>query len=147
MSFADALSRELVVTAKEHARAEGFSFVGPVNVEIFEDPELKPGECDVEGSFDETASKGIITTPDGRRSTVEDREVVIGRIPACDLVVNDTNVSRRHASIQRSGQQFVLTDLGSTNGTLLNGKKVSQSILQAGDVVTVGTTKLTFETA
>lgn len=147
MSFADALSRELVVAAKEHAQTEGYVFVGPVNVEIFEDPELRAGDCDVEGSFDETASKGIVVAPDGRRAVVEDREVVIGRVPGCDLVVNDTNVSRRHAAIQRSGQQFVVTDLGSTNGTSLNGKRIAQSILQPGDVLTVGTTSLTFETA
>ena len=147
LSFADALSRELVVSAKEHAQTEGYSFIGPVSVEIFEDPDLKSGDCDIEGSFDETASKGVVTTPDGRRTVIEDREITIGRIAGCDVVVNDTNVSRRHASVARSGDQFIVTDLGSTNGTLLNGRRIQQSVLQAGDVLTVGTTKLTFETA
>ena len=147
LTFADALSRELVVSAKEHAQTEGYSFIGPVSVEIFEDPDLKSGDCDIEGSFDETASKGVVTTPDGRRTVIEDREITIGRIAGCDVVVNDTNVSRRHASVARRGDQFIVTDLGSTNGTLLNGRRIQQSVLQAGDVLTVGTTKLTFETA
>jgi pSer/pThr/pTyr-binding forkhead associated (FHA) protein len=54
-------------------------------------------------------------------------------------------VSRRHAEIRRVGEGVVLTDLGSTNGTRVNGTPVREQILVSGDEVGVGTTRLIFE--
>jgi hypothetical protein len=79
-------------------------------------------------------------------SAVIDAEVtVIGRAGDCDVRLEDPNVSRRHAEIRRVGRGFSLVDLDSTNGTLVNGQPVAETALMDGDVIAVGTTRLTFE--
>jgi pSer/pThr/pTyr-binding forkhead associated (FHA) protein len=57
----------------------------------------------------------------------------------------DTNVSRRHAEFRRAGDTVVLTDLGSTNGTRVNGAPIRERVLASGDEVSVGSTRLIFE--
>ena len=62
---------------------------------------------------------------------------VIGRLQSCDVCLGDANASRQHAAIEREGSGWVLVDLGSTNGTLLNGEQVDRVRLRDGDVITV----------
>jgi len=71
--------------------------------------------------------------------------MVIGRLPECAIVLSDPNVSRRHAEIRRVGEAVVVTDLGSTNGTRVNGIPVREQHLATGDEVTVGSTTLVYE--
>jgi hypothetical protein len=82
---------------------------------------------------------------DGRDMTLDQGVTVIGRSSGCDIVVDDPNVSRRHAEIRRMGEGYSLVDLGSTNGTEVNGQRVGETSLMNGDVIGVGTTRLTFE--
>ena len=83
---------------------------------------------------------------DGREFDLEGHTTtVIGRSSDCDIVVGDPNVSRRHAEIRRMGRGFSLVDLGSTNGTEVNGQRVTETSLMNGDVIGVGTTRITFE--
>jgi len=70
--------------------------------------------------------------------------VVIGRENDCDFVLNDDDVSRHHARIEVSSSQYTITDLESTNGTLVNNRKVSQAVLASGDMIRVGKTILKF---
>jgi hypothetical protein len=70
----------------------------------------------------------------------EDRRFTIGRAPSCDFTVADLSVSRSHARLHREEDNWLLSDLGSTNGTRLNGWRVTQSVqVQAGDEVSFGT--------
>jgi FHA domain/DUF1707 SHOCT-like domain len=63
----------------------------------------------------------------------------IGREPRCDLVIADLSVSRRHADLLRADGQWLLRDLGSTNGTRRNGWRISSPVpVQAGDQLTFG---------
>ena len=71
--------------------------------------------------------------------------VVIGRLSNSDVVLSDSNVSRRHAELRRDGDQWVLVDLGSTNGTLVNGKLAREHRLSDGDKLTFGTSEMTFK--
>jgi hypothetical protein len=147
-NFIDALSRELSDAAREHARVETYTFVGPVEVEIFESTGLKTGRFTVAAEVRESEDGGFLAElilPDGRRVAVGSNPLVIGRLPECDIVLNDSNVSRRHAELRRSGDGVFLTDLGSTNGTRVNGTPVREQILASGDEVSVGSTKLIFE--
>jgi hypothetical protein len=148
-NFIDALSRELSDAAREHARIEGYSFVGPVEVEIFEGSNLKPGRFTVTAEVHESEDGGYLAElvlPDGRRVPVgSDHALVIGRLPECDVVLPDSNVSRRHAELRRKGDGVFVTDLGSTNGTRVNGTMVREQLLASGDEVTVGATRLIFE--
>jgi Protein of unknown function (DUF3662)/Inner membrane component of T3SS, cytoplasmic domain len=147
-NFIDALSRELADAAREHARIESYSFVGPVEVEIFEGASLKPGRFTVTADVHESEDGGFLAElvlPDGRRVTVGSEAVVIGRLPECEVVLPDSNVSRRHAELRRKGDGVFVTDLGSTNGTRVNGTPVREQLLASGDEVSVGSTKLVFE--
>jgi hypothetical protein len=147
-NFIDALSRELSDAAREHARVESYSFVGPVEVEIFEGAALKAGRFTVEAEVRESEDGGFLAElvlPDGRRVVIGSNPVVIGRLPECDVVLADSNVSRRHAELRRGPEGVVLTDLGSTNGSRVNGSPVREQTLVSGDEVSVGSTKLIFE--
>ena len=147
-NFIEALSRELSDAAREHARIEGYSFVGPVQVEIFEGSGLKAGRFTVSAEVRESEDGGFlaeVVLPDGRRVAVGSTALVIGRLPECDVVLADSNVSRRHAEVQRRGDGVFVTDLGSTNGTKVNGAAVREQLLSSGDEISVGSTKLIFE--
>jgi pSer/pThr/pTyr-binding forkhead associated (FHA) protein len=82
---------------------------------------------------------------DGQRTPIEAAVVQIGRAPSCDIVLDDRNVSRRHAEIRRRGPVVVLVDLDSTNGTIVNGRRVREHPLADGDRITLGNSRLTFE--
>jgi hypothetical protein len=147
-NFIDALSRELSDAAREHAKNEGYLFVGPVEVEIFEGSTLKAGRFTVEAEVREDADGGFLAElvlTDGRRVQIGTEPLVIGRLPECGVVLADSNVSRRHAELRRSGDSVVLTDLGSTNGTRVNGAPIRERVLVSGDEVSVGSTRLIFE--
>jgi hypothetical protein len=147
-NFIDALSRELSDAAREHAKNEGYLFVGPVEVEIFEGATLKSGRFTVEAEVREDADGGFLAElvlTDGRRVQIGAEPLVIGRLPECGVVLADSNVSRRHAELRRSGDSVVLTDLGSTNGTRVNGAPIRERVLVSGDEVSVGSTRLIFE--
>jgi hypothetical protein len=73
------------------------------------------------------------------------RAVVIGRSRECDVVIDDKNVSRRHAELVRDGDGFVLRDLDSTNGCSVNGRRVRSGPVTSGDTILVGSTSLTIE--
>lgn len=73
------------------------------------------------------------------------RGVIIGRRRTCDIRLEDTNASRVHASIDSADADYFLTDLGSTNGTYVNGTRISKKKLAAGDLIRIGTTILEFK--
>ena len=69
---------------------------------------------------------------------------MIGRSRECDLRITDGNASRRHAEIVQEGDDYVVVDLGSTNGTELNGRRITREELTDGDRITIGATDLVF---
>jgi Protein of unknown function (DUF3662)/FHA domain len=71
--------------------------------------------------------------------------VTIGRLSANDVVLSDPNVSRRHAELRLSGDRWVVTDLGSTNGTSVNDKLAREQTLNNGDLLAFGSSHLRFE--
>ncbi len=68
----------------------------------------------------------------------------IGRDTANDVQIHDTEVSRRHAELRRSGLSYLLVDLGSSNGTYVNGVRITTHSLASGDQVQVGSTQLLY---
>jgi len=143
--FTDALVHELAESARQHAVNEGYTFAGPVEVELFESKRLKAGRVDVAASFSEGEVTPNLVLPDGRSLRIGATPLVVGRLPECAVTLGDTNVSRRHAQIGIEGGDVVVTDLGSTNGTFLNGRRVTRAVVRPGDEVTIGTSRLRVE--
>jgi hypothetical protein len=87
-----------------------------------------------------------VVVAEGKRMPVGPGGAVIGRSRECDIVLADSNVSRRHAEIRPAGGDgWTITDLGSTNGVKVNGRQVSSAPLKPGDAVVVGTVDVRFE--
>ncbi|MDM8527598.1 FHA domain-containing protein [Anaerolineales bacterium HSG24] len=88
----------------------------------------------------------IINGPDeGKIYNINQETIEIGRSVECDLVIKDKSVSRRHIQIRRQTQAYMLIDLGSGNGTVVNGQKVTQHFLQDEDFILVGRTECVFK--
>jgi hypothetical protein len=145
--YTEVLQRELADAAREHARDEAYSFLGPVTVSLAEDDDLRTGQLEVVAEVVEgKASRlGALVLPDGRRVQLGDEPATIGRLPDCPVSLTDPQASRRHAEVRPSGDGFVLVDLGSMNGTTVNGVGVREQRLDDGDEIGVGSTTIRFE--
>jgi hypothetical protein len=82
---------------------------------------------------------------DKERISITRTPIVIGRMSSSDIVLADPNVSRRHAELRHEGSRWMLVDLGSTNGTLVNGKLAREHEINDGDRLAFGTSELRFE--
>ena len=75
---------------------------------------------------------------------IESPETLIGRSPTAHLSVPDDSISREHAVVLLEGDDYVLEDLQSTNGTRVNGKRIRSARLEHGDHIQIGQTQLRF---
>lgn len=144
----DSLCHELAETAREHARAEGYTFMGPVRVELEVDPKIRTGAFGIDAHLREGhggTGAGSLLLPTGERLPLGEDTVTLGRMPASTIVLADPNVSRNHAEIRPQGTGWVLVDLGSTNGSRVNGGRVATHELRDGDELQFGNTRIQFE--
>src|SRR5512141_1304449 len=74
----------------------------------------------------------------GAETELDRDRSLLGRDAASEVVVDDKSVSRRHALIERRGDVWALTDQGSANGTYLDGRRVSEAVLQNGQQLRLG---------
>ena len=157
-----ALVTELASVIRENAAERGWGLMGPPEVELFVDNALRKGDLAVEASL--VQGEQPVAAPEpavptkraqlrvhengGVRAIPVDRELLtIGRLADCEVVVDDTGASRRHAQIRTIDGVATLTDLGSTNGTKVNGRDVQTARLDDGDHITVGTTQIEYRSA
>ena len=129
--------------------------VGPPEITFETDAGLKKGEFRCKASLVEGEEKvepvpasaaSLLIHEDGEsRSVVLASDVVtIGRLTDCQVTIADKGASRRHAQIRQKDGSYILTDLGSTNGTRLNGQTIQTRELSDGDRITIGSTVLEF---
>jgi hypothetical protein len=161
-----ALVKELSSVVLETAAERGWGLVGPPEVELFVDNKLKRGDLIVEASLVQGEEPPVrapepapaaaparsaqlrVHEDGGVRAIPIDKELLtIGRLSECDVVVPDSGASRRHAQIRTVGGVSTLTDLGSTNGTKVNGRDVQSAALEDGDTITVGSTQIDYRSA
>ncbi|HYF11955.1 MAG TPA: DUF3662 and FHA domain-containing protein [Actinomycetota bacterium] len=150
-----ALVSELRRVVRETAGERGWGLVGAPEIELVVDDSLSKGRFDVEASFVEGTAEpapgaggGSLVVRErggGSRTVTLDRPVTtIGRLPESDVVVDDPGASRQHARIRAADGEYVLSDLGSTNGTFVNDEQVRERVLEDGDRVSIGETVLEF---
>jgi hypothetical protein len=145
--IADTLVRELCDAAREHARDEGYTFMGPVTVELVVDERQRKGGFDVEGRLRQGeggGGPGSLMLPTGERVVLGEFIVTVGRMPESTIVLADPNVSRNHAEVRPQGDGYIVVDLGSTNGTRVNGVRISEHTLRDGDEIMFGNTQVIF---
>lgn len=109
-------------------------------------PAASPGQPLAPAPPAQTQPLAYLVSSDGATTfPIAKPAVVIGRLKSNEIVLDSSSVSRVHATIIQGQDGFVLKDLESTNGTFLNGKKISEQLLKDGDRVTVGTAVLIFK--
>lgn len=84
-----------------------------------------------------TTTVKLVTLKEGVATT-------LGREDHCDVVISSAHASRKHAELVPEGDVAVLTDLGSSNGTFVNGRRIQQHVLRHGDVLTIGGWEMRF---
>jgi hypothetical protein len=172
----ESLSVELATLARDHAKEQGYSFVGPVRIRFEGVPDLATGMFRIRSGVirGHTVEAGEVRQPvsdlprgGGSQFPGRPRLVVAGSQPGtgmeagstyelqtpvtllgrgtdCDLRMVDPGVSRHHAELRVEDGQVVLVDLGSTNGTLVNGQPMRHVVLTDGMNVTLGRTTMVF---
>jgi hypothetical protein len=142
------LTDSLEDAARDHAKGEGYVLMGPVEVHLQNDPEMRTGSFALSARFREGpagTAGGSLVLPGGERVKLGDGPATIGRSADCTIHLTDTSVSRRHAELRPAGSGWTIIDLGSTNGTRVNGARASGKPLRDGDTITVGDAQLRFE--
>jgi hypothetical protein len=142
-----------------HSAAERrWHFPGALVVEFAEDADVAPGRFEVRAEHDADAVPP--QAPESRMRDVlrltgshppkewvlESGRLVMGRLPACEISLNDANASRQHAELVKREDGWWLVDLDSTNGTFVNGSMVKERRLGPGDRIQIGSSKLEFVT-
>lgn len=136
---------ELVQLVQQHAVAQRYSFAGGIEIAFHSDPALPQGVVEV----DSTSVAGDVTwTPvleiNGQRHTLTSARTVIGRGSDADITVDDTGISRRHVEILWDGKRAQVNDLGSTNGSKLDGQPVTKALLSPDAVIDIGRTRIVY---
>lgn len=160
--YSSTLSDELVEMLRDHAHEQSYVFTGPVTISFDQRDDLTTGRFRVRSaalakvtpssdvSVTDTAVRRarVILDVNGMKHPLEPPGIVLGRGHEADLRINDPGISRRHAEIriypgETTTPNVSVVDLGSTNGVLVNGLKVSQATLDDGGQIKIGNTTIT----
>ncbi len=140
-----ALTDELVSFVQQHATAQHYQFAGGISIELAEDQGISEGMLQVDS---ENVKGDVAWTPvldiGGKRYPLTKARTVIGRGSEADITVDDTGISRRHLQVTWDGRRAQVEDLGSTNGSKLDGEPLRKAILEPESVITAGRTRIVF---
>jgi len=144
-SMGAALTDELITFVQKHATAQHYQFAGGISIELAQDEDISVGMLQVDS---ENVKGDVAWTPvldiNGTHYPITRARTVVGRGGDADITVDDTGISRRHVMITWDGHRAQVEDLGSTNGSKLNGEPVRKGILEPESVVTIGRTRIVF---
>jgi hypothetical protein len=144
-SIGPTLIDELTQLVQQHAAAQHYQFSGGISIELTEDPSLTQGMLGI----DSVSVKGTVAwTPvldvAGKRYPIVKSRTIIGRGSDADITVDDAGTSRKHVEILWDGTRAEVNDLGSTNGSKLNGAPVKSAPLPPDSVIDIGRTRIVF---
>ena len=142
----ETLRRQLVEVAHDYAKGKDYGFTGPLSIDFATNPSFRSGRCDISGEFRDApiGDKAVLVTSDGLRISITTPQL-LGRNDDCGVVLAGSNVSRHHAEIRADQHGLFIVDLGSTNGTLVNGIAIDNHRLLHADIVTIGDHELRVE--
>jgi hypothetical protein len=140
-----ALIDEFTQLVQQHATAQHYAFAGGISITLERDPSLSDGMVRI----DSVNVKGEVAwTPvldiGGKRYPITKGRTIIGRGSEADVTVDDTGTSRKHVEILWDGTRGQVNDLGSTNGSKLNGQPLSKAPLPPDSVIEIGRTRIVF---
>lgn len=138
------IATRMVQTRRRAAREEPPSQLEPAATMVYRPKQAPSGDAEPAEPPD-LARETVTLRVGDTRHVLTKRRVVIGRSAECDIRLADPNVSRRHAEIVQEGATYWISDLGSTNGTEVNGRRLRKAKLEHGDAITLGSTELVFE--
>jgi hypothetical protein len=153
------LMSELRQAIANHAKFEGYSLSGEAEVVLVEDAAVQVGSCVVTVTKPVAAErpaqqsvpsigKCSVLMADGSRHSLDGDLVTVGRQASCTIVIADSNISRVHARFRAADNGWTIEDLGSTNGTKVNGVLITEpTLLSHGQLIALGTLQLQFEQA
>lgn len=145
------IESSLLSMARSHARDNSCIFEGPLTVALTTADDAQPGTIQVFATAEHSISgiaPGTLVYPDGYRYDLPAagaEGIILGRGEDSHIVIDDQRSSRSHAHIRPSPQGWIIEDLGSTNGTRVNGFRAAAQILSDGDLVTIGATQFRFD--
>jgi hypothetical protein len=169
-TFGDTLDRELATVVTRTAEQHAWQLRGPAHVLVEVSDDVRYGRYELTGRVEEVAEEEPVEAPAGAESIGTEpgpastpatdrsaqlvfgdeawelvgRRIVVGRDATSDIQVNDSTVSREHAAIVRRGTSWWVIDLGSTNGTSVNGVAAAEHPLTGGDRITFGEAEVEF---
>jgi len=144
-SIGPTLDDEMLRLVQTHAKDQGFTFAGPVTIALVGDEQLPTGTLRVVSQTAAgTVSWRAVVDVEGKRHPLTKGRTVIGRGSDADITIADAGTSRRHVEILWDGERAMVRDLGSTNGTQLDGSKIVEAPLPPDSVVTIGRTEIAF---
>lgn len=145
------IERALLSMARSQARDSECSFEGPLVVTLTATPEAQRGTIEVFATAEHSIAgvpPGTLIYPDGYRYDLAPsgpQGIVLGRDVSSDIVIDDERASREHAHVRPTARGWIVEDVGSTNGTRVNGFRMTAQLLVDGDIVTIGATTFTFD--
>lgn len=140
-----ALIDEFTQLVQSHAAAQHYSFAGGISITLVADDALSEGMVRIEsGNVQGTVAWTPVLDINGKRYPISKGRTVIGRGSDADITVDDTGISRRHVEVLWDGKRGQVNDLGSTNGSQLNGQRLSQAPLAPDSVIDIGRTRIVF---
>ncbi|QWW19618.1 DUF3662 domain-containing protein [Schaalia sp. 19OD2882] len=152
----DMLAGELADDAARHAADSGWTQLGPTTVAFESSDQVDRGHLRVEARARRGAvapAANVAPSPEhpvidvgGQKWLLTDTVTVLGRGSEADVVVDDSGVSRRHLELRITPSGVIATDLGSTNGTFVEGHKVEAATLLDGNQIVIGRTRILFWT-
>lgn len=142
------LANQFVADLHTYAHQQGYQFPGPLTVAIVPDESQSVGMLDVTSS---TTVGDVTLVPvlevQGQSYPLRHGVTTIGRSHECDVTVNDSAVSKQHASVTWDGTTVVLRDLGSTNGTKVDGQRITTLELVGPLDFVAGSTPISYRRA
>ncbi|MGV8885793.1 MAG: FhaA domain-containing protein [Microbacteriaceae bacterium] len=139
------LTDELTQLVQKHATAQRYSFAGGISIRLEHKPNLSEGMIEVQSqNVQGKVSWNPIVDIAGKRYPITRSHTVIGRGSDADITVDDSSISRKHVEILWDGKRGQVNDLGSTNGSLLNGERVAKAPLEPDSVIEIGRTRIVF---